>query len=735
MKRSQVARCGRLMLVILLVNVFVLNFVQAQGDSRTVRIGVLDSMDGAITKGAELAVWQINESGGIQASDGSIIHLELVVRVAAPGEALANAINSFSATDVVAVLGPEETEDVLSNMAVLQSLNVPVLTPAIGDTVIASDPTGMIIRTRAAERLQGAALADVLVNDLGVQRISTVQLDSASTGGRVGLSVALDGFNPGPEETALLLQTGQTIDDLVAEIMIGNPSVLVAFGPPDIASDLYMWLRAAGWMGTFAYNHADDIAFRSAVSRSDLNGILGTTTWSLSGTDDQSTAFLNSYVRAFGSVPGPIEAATYDSVFMIAASLQEPGPLAANLAAIRDVPGAQGLLNVSGLAAGEVSNAVAVIRLNAFGGVDTVARYAGSARLPDDGSVVVVDNTIRSTATPRPTFTPPPTATPEGVVLTILSAVQNVRTGPGLDYDILGQLRQGEQVQIIGATVDFSWVVVQFRGQQGWLATYLLEVFGDRSTVPVLAIPPTPTPGPPTATPLPPPIPDVQIVNAMPTNITMGVPTNIMVTVANTGGAAAGPFSIAATFPPDNTYSSANIAGLAIGAQQIVALPVTLSAQTGNFNVTLVADLNNEVAESAEGEANNDDYVFSFHLDRQTILTNTTSLAAGAYIDLEGNAVPILDLQYTAAGLVTANPACTATTDCIGLFTAPSTWGTVHYDQIVGAQGVNTTFVANASLTPGQVVGILTAEGRRAVLRVESITPGSLITFTYRVYQ
>jgi hypothetical protein len=223
---------------------------------------------------------------------------------------------------------------------------------------------------------------------------------------------------------------------------------------------------------------------------------------------------------------------------------------------------------------------------------------------------------------------------------------------------------------------------------------------------------------------------------AMPTNITLGQATNIMVTVANAGGAAAGPFAVAATFPPDNAYSAANLAGLAAGTQQIVALPVTLSAQTGNFNVTIVADLNNQVAESPEGEANNDDYVFSFHLDRQTILTNTTNLAAGAYIDLEGNVAPILDLQYTAAGLTTANPACTATTDCIGLFTSPgSTWGTVHYGQIVAAQGVNTTFVANAALTPGTVVGILTAEGHRGVLRVESINPGTLITFTYRVYQ
>ena len=90
----------------------------------------------------------------------------------------------------------------------------------------------------------------------------------------------------------------------------------------------------------------------------------------------------------------------------------------------------------------------------------------------------------------------------EGVVLTIKSAVQNVRTGPGMEYDILGKLRKDEQARIIGASLDFAWVIIDYRGQNGWLATYLLDVTGDRASVPVVAAPPTPTPPsapPPTA--------------------------------------------------------------------------------------------------------------------------------------------------------------------------------------------------------------------------------------------
>lgn len=309
-----------------------------------------------------------------------------------------------------------------------------------------------------------------------------------------------------------------------------------------------------------------------------------------------------------------------------------------------------------------------------------------------------------------------------------------MRTGPGTDYDILGQLRQGETREIVGATIDFDWVVIEFRGQQGWLATFLLEVTGDRNSIPVIAPPPTPTPPPATLTPTAQPIPDIVIVSASPSNVTLGTTTTLNVVVQNVGGSNAGPFAVAATFPPDSYFSAINLPGLAAGVQQTITLAIQATSTTGNYNATIVADLNDEVNEGATGEANNSNFLFNYKVDRSLVLINSATLNSGANIDLEGNLTPQPDIQYTGAGLNTVG-VCSATTDCIGLLSPNLDWNTSHYDAITAANGINTTFIANAALTPGATVGVFTAEGRKGVIRVDNINPGVSITLTYRVYQ
>jgi len=289
-------------------------------------------------------------------------------------------------------------------------------------------------------------------------------------------------------------------------------------------------------------------------------------------------------------------------------------------------------------------------------------------------------------------------------------------------------------VRVIGANLDFSWVVVEVRGQQGWLATFLLDVIGDRNTVPVISPPPTPTPGPATATPTARPIPDIVIQSASPTTITLGVATNVNVTVRNNGTVAAGPFAVAATFPPDGTFTAVNLPGLGALSEVVVQLPVTLSGGTGAFDVTIVADLNNEVNEGEAGEQNNDDFLFEYVIDRQLILINSTTLNVNSSLDLEGNVSPVFDIQYTGAGLVTSSD-CTGSAYCIGLLSPALNWDTVTYGAITTNNGINNTFVANAGLAQGTVLGLFTGEGRRAVLRVDAINPGVSVTLTYKVYQ
>lgn len=720
-------RLLRLALVTLLMGAIatVLSVGWAQEDQQPVfRVGVLDDIRGSLSNGARLAVRDINQAGGVRGADGTQFRLELVIQPTAEGDDLQQAIENIDQARVIAVIGPRTTEQVLSNLPLLQSLGVPILTPAIGDTVIASDSTGVLFRIRAAERLQGTALAQYLVGEIGFEDVTTVQLDRNSTASRVGFSVALSQLEDPPQETTLLLDSEANFNQLVTDILAENPPVAVVYGPPELALRLYRQLREANWVGVFAYNDAANPVFSDTLTPEDLRGVISTTTWSLAALDTSSNIFLNEYVRAFNEAPDPIAASAFDAVTLLAEAIGQPGDLRSNLTVVRDIQGVQGVINPSGLIAGETSDTVAVIQMNALGGFDVVARYEATRRLP----VEVVE------ATELPPDEPTPTPTPDGVFLTIESQVQNVRTGPSLNYDVLGQLRQGETAPIIGATADFSWVVIDFRGEEGWLATYLLEVTGDRTQVPVFQAPPTPTPPPATATPTAPPLPDIVVVAAAPSNISLGLTTNVNVTVRNAGTVDAGPFAVAATFAPDSLFAAANIQGLAAGTEVITQLPVLLNTTTGSFQTVIIADLNNQISEGQVGEANNDDFIFTYQVDRQLILINNATRVVGEAIDLEANVTPINDIQFTDQGLATTGN-CTGTTHCIGLLSPTLTWDTATFDAISPDNGINQTFIPNNQLSVGMVIGVLTGEGRRGVIRVDAITPNVSITFTYRIYQ
>jgi ABC-type branched-subunit amino acid transport system substrate-binding protein len=704
--------------LVLLLLCLVAGIGQAQSQP-VFRIGVLDDARGPIANGARLAVKTINDSGGVPGADGTLFRLELIIQPTRSGAGLARAISEINNASVIAALGPLTTEEVLTGLTLLQGLNVPILTPALGDTILASDSTGLFFRTRAPEVLQGRALANYLVTDLDIDRVVTVQLDLNSTAAVIGFTTAITQIGVPPQE-AILFESGMQISQLTDAVIEANPQIAAVYGPPDMAAQLYLELRAAGWLGLFAYHRAEEATFRNAVPLDLLEGILGTTTWPSAARDTAGNNFLNNFVRAFGYVPGPVEAASYDSVNLLAQAIGLPGDLRSNLSQLNNVAGVQGLLSPAQLGGHEMSNNVTVIQLGPLGGPQVNARYAGNQRLPDDSQDLVL-------ATPAPL----PTATPEGVVLTIKSSVQNVRTGPGTNYDVLGQMRRDEQARVIGATLDFSWVVIDYRGQQGWLSTSLLDIFGDRSTVPVVQPPPSPTPPPPTNTPPPTPKADILIVGATPGVITRGQPFTMTVTVQNIGTVAAGQFAVAATFPPDGVYSGLTLPG-GLGAGQIttVNLTGTLNGATGIYTVAIIADLNLEVDEGPAGEANNDDFVFRYRLDRPVLNQGTLTINPGGTLSLEGAGTA--DVQWNATGTSLDFPAPPAGSGMY-IMTGVASLNDVHYDLINTT--LTNTYNLNVALLPNAFIAIVTAEGNRGVMHVDSVISGGAITLSYRVYQ
>lgn len=682
------------------------------------RIGVIDSAFGPISRGARLAVEEINAAGGVEGADGTVFRLELVIA----SSDISTAVETINQASVIAVLGPESADNVLPNLSILQSLGVPILTPAIDDTIVAIDTTDRIFRIRAQEVLLGQALAEYLRDNLGITRITTVQLDLESTAGIIGFSTALTGLGLAPAPN-LLLDGNNELEDIVTEIIRSNPEAIVTYGPPAEASVLYAQLRAGGWNGRFAYNQANLADFRSLLPPQQLTGVIGTSTWAYTTNTPASTAFLDTYIRAFGSIPGPIEASAYDAIYLLAEAIGRPGDLITNLATISDFAGVQGTLSPASLPRGELSDVVAITELGIFGAPVMAARYAGGNQI-DSGEVVG----------PGPTPTPSATATPEGIFLTVTRAVQNVRTGPGLNYDVIGQLRQGQTAEVIGANIDFSWVVIEFRGQQAWLSRSILDITGNLNTLPVIAAPPTPTPSPTltplpaTLTPTPQPFPDLVVIGAAPTRLVIGQPFTVTVSVLNQGANVAGPFALATTLLPGNVYSAVNLTGLAAGQSIAANLSGTLgTGPTGPQSVVIVADLNNQINEGPAGEANNTAFLYNYIADAPLLqgspAIGTLTVADLNTVTLDGGTQ---DIQWAAGGLVPMGA-----TELVVL-NGVSNIDMVHRDLIASAPLMNATITP---IMPGMFIGIRTDDGQNyGVLQVLQATAGGTVQFNFRMY-
>lgn len=719
-------RNSRLWLCVGLLGVLLLAITGVSAQQQPIfRIGVLGDDRGAISGGARLAVREINAAGGVRGADGTVFNLDLVIEPSGEGLTLEQAVDDLSANNVVAVLGPETSDEVLNGMAQLQRLGVPVITPATDDTILTSDTSGLIFRSRAADALQGQALASYLINDYQLSPVATVQLDLASTARVIGFATAASTLGVTPQP-AVILRDPTDLASVVTEVADANPAVVVAYGEPDIAATLYSSLRAQNWGGVFAYSQAFDPIFRSSIPLDELSGVVAVTTWPFTATDLASTTFLNAYVRAYGELPGAIQAASYDSVNLIAKALAMPGNLRDNLAGMTPTQGVQGTLKAGDVAPGELSNNTAIVRVGELGAPEVLARYQGNQRLPSDSGLSPIPIV---TVTPFPTATllPAATATQQGVTMTITQQVQNVRSGPGDAYAVIGQMNRGDQAAVIGTNADKTWIVINFRGTQGWLATYLLDVSGDLNSVPIVPAPPIPTPDV-TATPTVSPVTDVIIVSAaiLPNPIQPNQTFTVNVTVGNIGNIPAGPFVVAGTFAPNNTYLVGQVPGLGAGQSAVVTLSGVLSG-TGTFTTSLTIDANNQVNEGITGEQNNI-YNLTYSVGTAVLNQGSKTFNLGDTLDLEGNLVQG-DVNWNGDGGVVGLKAIFGSK--LGVL-GNGDFNAITYDSI--NPGITTRdSIPRSEMSVGTLVGIVTADRHRGVMQVTAISD-TQISVNFRVY-
>ncbi|MCA9898056.1 MAG: SH3 domain-containing protein, partial [Anaerolineales bacterium] len=152
------------------------------------------------------------------------------------------------------------------------------------------------------------------------------------------------------------------------------------------------------------------------------------------------------------------------------------------------------------------------------GGGNNANNTPTPTNLPNNPNATPTSTLLPLTFAPTPVGGFLPTAVPCGANPTIQTLdATNVRSGPGTEYDIIGELVYLEVRYIAGRAETAAWWLIQFNnGQLGWVADEVVNVRGYTAIVPIVEAPPlngsTPTPGalwnptpPPFCTVTPPP--------------------------------------------------------------------------------------------------------------------------------------------------------------------------------------------------------------------------------------
>lgn len=359
--------------------------------AQPLNIGYLGAPGTAGANGAQLAIDQINSAGGFTAADGELYQVDLITLADDPSaDSLPAAVSALAAQNIVAILGPD-SDSVLTadNINLLDSTGIPVLTGATGAPLISDDETNVLFRLRAPENIYSRALATVLVEDRELTSIALIHTDAESTPALIAFVQALEARDITPAakiqlaEGAGLLEETQNLVDM-------NPEAIVAWGPQEDAATMLSVLRKRGWQGTFAYRHAAEAAQAGILTTDLADGVLGVTSWSYAYPGEATRIFLDDYVTAFGEVPGPLSAATYDAVWYLRSVMQNAGiapeEVRAGLEEGAPMALVGGELRPGELGTGGLLEIAMVYELGPGGGPNVVARFSGDERLAiEDG--------------------------------------------------------------------------------------------------------------------------------------------------------------------------------------------------------------------------------------------------------------------------------------------------------------------------------------------------------------
>lgn len=351
MKRIGLSILSGLCLIGLILNVGCKKENVPLGKSQPIKIGAILSLTGSAAQygkwsqnGIELAVSQVNQTGGIDGRPFQIIYEDDATD---PATAVSAAQKLISIDHVSAIIGPLTSSSVLAAAPVAEANHVVLLSPCASSPKI-THAGDYIFRNWPSDDFEGGAMAEFLANQLHVKTVVVAFMNNA-----YGLGLK-DVFIRRAKELGLkildVLSFEQGATDLraqAARIAELKPDVVYAPGHGKEVATLIRQCREIGVKSIFASSVAFESPDVFTVAGSAADGTYYTApAFNPDSKESVVKKFCEAYETRFHAKPEVFAAHAYDAVKILATALENAGgdigKLKNALYEIHDFPGVAG---------------------------------------------------------------------------------------------------------------------------------------------------------------------------------------------------------------------------------------------------------------------------------------------------------------------------------------------------------------------------------------------------------
>ncbi len=344
--------------------------------------GISSTLGDATTHGAQLAIREINDKGGIIGPNSARYTLVLTTYNATTAKEADDAIKKAKDAGASIILGPDYNGQILSNLGEPYSQGVPQIVSATSSDITQNETNDYVFSARANDSELGKAAAKYLTDkreltqfatfavrtDYGLNTINAIKdTIAASDNGHVITSV-----DHNVDQTDYAAYAKQLADS-------GAEAIFVWTTQP-AARGLIEALGKTEWKGVLVYGYLTPDFVKDLKVPANIE-LIGPVNWWNNNSDWASADFTTRFTSYYGTAPAPQSAAYYDAIHLIAHGVKEVGSKASDLQSWlkkqTTFRGVQGQYQPNTYGNGELSRSVTLIQVGAKG-INELARYENS---------------------------------------------------------------------------------------------------------------------------------------------------------------------------------------------------------------------------------------------------------------------------------------------------------------------------------------------------------------------